>query len=119
MDFAGLLARNVYMLRDQLYPGHLCWYFRKNTPWKYKFDVGLQYLVEAGLIVRWLKIKTEDFLGVDFESKLRSDGDGSATTLALSLSHTQGVFFFLFLGWPCGIAVFWGEIVRMRKTKET
>lgn len=48
--------RNTYLLREQLYPGHLCWYFQKNTPWKYKFDEGIQRLVEAGLIVYWIKV---------------------------------------------------------------
>ena len=46
------------MLREQIYPSHLCWYFRKNTAWKYKFDIGLQRLVEAGLIVHWIQVLT-------------------------------------------------------------
>ncbi|MPC72054.1 hypothetical protein E2C01_066347 [Portunus trituberculatus] len=47
--------RNTFLLQEQLYPGHLCWYFQKNTAWKYKFDWGIQRLVEAGLIAHWIK----------------------------------------------------------------
>ncbi|XP_042861565.1 ionotropic receptor 21a-like [Penaeus japonicus] len=53
--FVDYEADNSYMLREQLYPGHLCWYFQKNTAWKYKFDRGIRRLVESGLIAHWIK----------------------------------------------------------------
>lgn len=43
----------VYTLREQLYLGNLAFFFTKNTPWKYKFDVGIQRLLEAGLVWHW------------------------------------------------------------------
>lgn len=43
----------VYTLKDQLYEGNLVFFFRKNTPWRHKFDVGLRRLVEAGLVQKW------------------------------------------------------------------
>lgn len=46
-------GRYVYTLREQLYLGSLAFFFTKNTPWKYKFDVGMRRLVEAGLVWRW------------------------------------------------------------------
>ena len=57
-----------------------------------------------------IQIKTEDFLGIDFKSKLRSDGD-SNPSLALSLSHTQGVFFLLILGLVSSGIIFLREMV--------
>ncbi|KAK7079409.1 hypothetical protein SK128_014473, partial [Halocaridina rubra] len=46
-------SSEVYGLREEVYPTHFSWLFRKNTPWKYKFDVGLQRLVEMGLPQKW------------------------------------------------------------------
>lgn len=43
----------VYSLKEQLYLGNLAFFFTKNTPWKYKFDVGMRRLVEAGLVSHW------------------------------------------------------------------
>ncbi|KAA0195335.1 Ionotropic receptor 119, partial [Hyalella azteca] len=48
------IANNSYMLKEQLFPGHLCWYFQKNTPYVYKFDDGIQRLVDSGLVNHWL-----------------------------------------------------------------
>ncbi|XP_042886513.1 probable glutamate receptor [Penaeus japonicus] len=106
-------ATNSYMLRDQLYPGHLCWYFQKNTAWKYKFDRGIRRLVESGLIAHWIKIKTDDFLGHDFERKQNRQGK-ERQNQALTLDHLQGVFFILAMSWAAGVLVFVGEVLRHR-----
>ncbi|KAG0714467.1 hypothetical protein GWK47_014101 [Chionoecetes opilio] len=50
-------VRRTYMLRDQLYPAHLCWYFRKHSPWKHRMDTGLARMVEAGLVQYWIKVR--------------------------------------------------------------
>ena len=47
------------MLQDQLYPAHLCWYFRKHSPWKHKMDQGLARVVEAGLVRHWMQVRHE------------------------------------------------------------
>lgn len=44
---------HVYTLREQLYLGNLAFFFTKNTPWTYKFDIGMRHLVEAGLVWQW------------------------------------------------------------------
>ncbi|KAK7076978.1 hypothetical protein SK128_013341 [Halocaridina rubra] len=46
-------SSETYGLREEVYPTHFSWLFRKNTPWKYKFDEGLQRLVEMGLPKKW------------------------------------------------------------------
>ncbi|KAK4323243.1 hypothetical protein Pmani_006026 [Petrolisthes manimaculis] len=43
----------VYPLKEQLYLGNLAFFFAKNTPWKYKFDIGMRRLVEGGLVWQW------------------------------------------------------------------
>nr|XP_027207752.1 ionotropic receptor 21a-like [Penaeus vannamei] len=106
-------VENSYMLREQLYPGHLCWYFQKNTAWKYKFDHGIRRLVESGLIAHWIKVKTEDFLGRDFERKQQLRAK-ERENQALSLEHLQGVFFILAMSWAAGGLVFAGEVLRHR-----
>ncbi|XP_066975367.1 uncharacterized protein [Macrobrachium rosenbergii] len=51
----------VYSLRDQLYPAYLSFRFQKHTPWKYKFDIGMQRLYESGLIQLWFQRALGDF----------------------------------------------------------
>lgn len=51
----------VYPLKEQLYPGNLAFFFAKNTPWKYKFDIGMRRLVEAGLVWHWYSELMEDY----------------------------------------------------------
>ncbi|XP_037795084.1 ionotropic receptor 21a-like [Penaeus monodon] len=104
-------VENSYMLREQLYPGHLCWYFQKNTAWKYKFDHGIRRLVESGLIAHWIEVKTEDFLGRDFDRKQKLRAK-EREKQALSLDHLQGVFFILAMSWAAGVVVFAGEVLR-------
>ncbi|XP_047499547.1 ionotropic receptor 21a-like [Penaeus chinensis] len=111
--YSSLEVKNSYMLREQLYPGHLCWYFQKNTAWKYKFDHGIRRLVESGLIAYWIKLKTEDFLGRDFE-KGQQLQDEERRNQALGLEHLQGVFFVLAMSWAAGVLVFAAESLRHR-----
>ncbi|XP_066964513.1 ionotropic receptor 21a-like [Macrobrachium rosenbergii] len=103
--------KNTYMLREQIYPGHLCWYFPKNTAWKHKFDYGIQRLVEAGLIARWIKLKTEDFLGRDFEKRQEMEAHERKKS-ALTIEHLQGVFFILVMSWFLSVFVFITELIR-------
>ncbi|XP_068207781.1 ionotropic receptor 21a-like [Palaemon carinicauda] len=104
-------AKNSYMLREQLYPGHLCWYFQKNTAWKYKFDWGIQRLVESGLIAYWLKIKNEDFLGRDFERRQQLESE-ERSEQSLTLEHLQGAFFLLLIAWISSTIVLLVEILH-------
>ncbi|KAK8378625.1 hypothetical protein O3P69_009371 [Scylla paramamosain] len=46
----------TYMLKEQLYPAHLCWYYKKHSPWKHRLDRGLVRLVEAGLVGHWIQV---------------------------------------------------------------
>nr|XP_027215329.1 ionotropic receptor 21a-like [Penaeus vannamei] len=111
--FVDYKVKNSYMLSEQLYPSYLCWYFQKNTAWKYKFNHGLRRLVESGLVEYWVKIKTEDFLGRGFERRQQLQ-DTERDIQALSLEHLQGVFFLLAMSWAAGGLVFAAEVLRHR-----
>ncbi|KAK4323261.1 hypothetical protein Pmani_006043 [Petrolisthes manimaculis] len=90
MLFRDLGHHNVYTLREQLYLGNLAFFFTKNTPWEYKFDVGMRRLVEAGLVWQWYsEIMEED----RHSGKLRE-----SRLPVLSLSHLQGPFLLLVVG---------------------
>ncbi|XP_071516177.1 uncharacterized protein [Panulirus ornatus] len=76
-------AAKWYMVREQLLPSYTSWYFPKHTPWKDKFDQGIQRLVEAGLCQHWLK-------GVeDSNSEPPRGVKGFANTITLIKSVTR------------------------------
>ncbi|KAK4323255.1 hypothetical protein Pmani_006037 [Petrolisthes manimaculis] len=84
----------VYPLKEQLYMANLAFFFTKNTPWKYKFDIGIRRLVEAGLVWYWYSDIMQDDVNNDKVLELRLP--------VLSLSHLQGPFLLLTVG--CGVA---------------
>lgn len=58
---------DVYHLKAQLYEGNLAFLFRKGTPWRHRFNVGLQRLVEAGLVYQWHSEIMDEFPTSDGE----------------------------------------------------
>ncbi|KAK4323257.1 hypothetical protein Pmani_006039 [Petrolisthes manimaculis] len=80
----------VYPLKEQLYLGNLAFFFTKNTPWKYKFDVGMRRLLEAGLVSHWYSELMEE---TSHGGKVRE-----SRLPVLSLSHLQGPFLLLVVG---------------------
>ncbi|XP_068213698.1 uncharacterized protein [Palaemon carinicauda] len=100
----------VYSFQEQLYPGYLAFAVQKNAPWKYKFDVGMQWMLEAGLIQKWYNDAMDDFRGY-FETKPGPE------LHALSLEHLQGPFLFYIVGLFLGLLVLLWEIL-IPETKE-
>lgn len=81
---------HIYSLKEELYVGNLAYYFTKHTPWKYKFDIGMRRLIEAGLVWHWysdimqedryqVKVCTESLIG------LYSSSDGIEWLYATSV----------------------------------
>lgn len=70
----------VYHMTPQLYKGHLVFLFKKHTPWRNKFNTGLQRLVEAGLVFKW----HEEVM----DESPRSKGEVGAPLLLSHLQHT-------------------------------
>ena len=58
---------DVYHMRTQLYEGNLAFFFRKGTPWRHKFNMGLQRLMEAGLVYKWHSEIMDEFPAGDEE----------------------------------------------------
>ncbi|KAK3875548.1 hypothetical protein Pcinc_019597 [Petrolisthes cinctipes] len=79
----------VYPLKEQLYPGNQAFYFTKHTPWKYKFDIGMQRLVDSGLIWHWYS---------DIMQEASHSNKDKSRLPVLSLSHLQGSFLLLAVG---------------------
>ncbi|XP_071552924.1 glutamate receptor ionotropic, delta-2-like [Panulirus ornatus] len=101
---------NFYEVGERMLPGYLSWYFPKYVPWKYKFDQGIQAVLEAGLFEHWLKVEMDDLLGRRGDQHLM----GEQTTMVLTLQHLQGLFYILILAWVASVAVFLLELLRPR-----
>ena len=52
----------TYTLKEQLYSGYLSFLIHKHSPWKYKFDIGIQRLLEGGLVEKWYWEAMGDFI---------------------------------------------------------
>ncbi|XP_064091364.1 uncharacterized protein LOC135205033 [Macrobrachium nipponense] len=102
----------VYSLREQLYPGHLAFMVKKNTPWKYKFDTGMQWMFETGLIQKWHKDAMDEFRGY-LETKPAPE------LVPLSLAHLQGPFLIYILSILLAILVLLWEILYHPRKKKT
>ncbi|XP_063844821.1 uncharacterized protein LOC135091270 isoform X2 [Scylla paramamosain] len=89
----------TYMLKEQLYPAHLCWYYKKHSPWKHRLDRGLE--------------KTNQLLGRGWQSE---DG-GTRQDSPLSLQHLQAPFLILLLVLLVSVLVLLVEII-LHKLKE-
>ncbi|XP_066958482.1 probable glutamate receptor [Macrobrachium rosenbergii] len=105
----NLLRNNVrakgktYVLREQIYPGALAFFVNKNTPWKGKFDVGIQRLVEAGLVNKWYNDIMEDNTGQ------LAIQPSSVKERPLNIANLQGAFLILALGLTMTLIIFLAE----------
>ncbi|XP_066968121.1 ionotropic receptor 21a-like [Macrobrachium rosenbergii] len=99
----------VYSLQEQLYPGYLAFLVHKNSPWKYKFDQGIQWLMETGLLLKWYQQSMEEFIAPVKEDK-------SLHLQSLSLAHLQGCFLMLCFGFCVSILAMAWEVVSHRGT---
>ncbi|XP_068234255.1 ionotropic receptor 21a-like [Palaemon carinicauda] len=56
------IGEKVYMVKERLYASYVSLLFHKHVPWKYKYDIGMEKLREAGLIQKWYKQHIDVFL---------------------------------------------------------
>ncbi|XP_063874195.1 uncharacterized protein LOC135107839 [Scylla paramamosain] len=90
---------DVYHLKVQLYQGNLAFLFRKSTPWRHKFNMGLQRLVEAGLVYKWHSQIMDKFPAGKGERREREPTE-------LTLGHLQSSFLILGLGAGLAVVIF-------------
>lgn len=98
----------VYYFSERIYEADLVFYFRKGTPWKYKFDEGIQRLVESSLIDKWRGDIINEVRGNNTEGRKES------AEQSLSVSHLQGPFLILVIGISLASSSFVIEILRGR-----
>ncbi|XP_068214133.1 ionotropic receptor 21a-like [Palaemon carinicauda] len=97
----------VYPLKEQIYVGNLAFLFRKNTPWKGKFNNGMRRLIESGLVAKFYK----DILS-KYEN--RKEKEGLSNLSLLTIAHLQGPFMLLVVGLAASTLVLLGEVVLRR-----
>ncbi|XP_068227416.1 probable glutamate receptor [Palaemon carinicauda] len=96
----------TYVLKEQIYPGALAFFVSKNTPWKGKFDAGIQRLVEAGLVNKWYNDIMED----NSDQQQVSGQTSSAKERPLTISNLQGAFLILTLAIAMTLIIFIAEL---------
>ncbi|XP_064078551.1 ionotropic receptor 21a-like [Macrobrachium nipponense] len=94
----------TYRMKERLYPGYLVFLIYKHAPWRFKIDVGIQRLTEAGLIQKWYDDTMDEF-------RDKFGEDRSLGQLAFSLSHLQGPFYILMGGACISLMCFCGEYI--------
>ncbi|KAG7172881.1 Glutamate receptor ionotropic, delta-1-like 29 [Homarus americanus] len=92
----------VYFVKEQIYQANLAFFFRRNTPWKYKFDQGIQSLVESGLVHKWY----DDIMSDIKKITTTSEEDSGPSEQPLSLGHLQGPFLLHLVGLLSSLTVF-------------
>ncbi|KAG0710233.1 hypothetical protein GWK47_023227 [Chionoecetes opilio] len=113
-------APSWYIMREPLMTGALQCYFRRHTPWKYKFDDSFRRLVEGGLFQQWTKEEMTQFNdrgGKGSGQAVGSDprrGSGEGPAPPLTLLHLQGAFYVLGIVWVAGGGVLLMEILTHR-----
>ncbi|XP_066961932.1 glutamate receptor ionotropic, kainate glr-3-like [Macrobrachium rosenbergii] len=85
-------SHRIYSLRDMIYSANIAFFFKKDTPWVYKFDQGIQRVVEANLMQKWYADILRDRAGSSKEEPTES------SEKPLSLIHLQGPFLILAIG---------------------
>ncbi|XP_071519963.1 ionotropic receptor 21a-like [Panulirus ornatus] len=102
----------IYTMKEQVYKGNLAFVFQKGTPWKFKFDDGLQRMVEAGLVHKWYSDLMGEFkMGIEEQLQdLCFHHQGSSSQLqSLTLAHLQGPLYLLLTGLIISTVCFIGE----------
>ncbi|XP_042224677.1 glutamate receptor ionotropic, delta-1-like isoform X2 [Homarus americanus] len=85
------VTQDTYLMKEQVYPGHMSWFMPKNTPYSAKVSALLTRLREAGVINKFFLIH---FARVSETFKNTQE----STMQALSIKHLQGAFLLHLLG---------------------
>nr|XP_045604091.1 glutamate receptor ionotropic, delta-1-like [Procambarus clarkii] len=109
----------VYFVKEQIYEANLAVFFRKNTPWKYKFDWGIQSLVEAGLVQKWYDDVVDQLKRTHIKARKLWYAGGESPSKPLSLAHLQGPFLCYLVGSVAGLGMFLLEHVRHTRFTHT
>ncbi|KAA0192262.1 Ionotropic receptor 131 [Hyalella azteca] len=98
------------------------WGFRRGAPFRRRMDTGIQRLVEAGLIRKWLddltQLRAKNGIATpakDDGSSQSSENDGASNDLVvLGLGHLQASFYILVLGYVVASLVLFVEMTALK-----
>ena len=106
-------AAESYLLKEQIYSGALVFYLKENTPWKHRFDIGIQRLVESGLVDKWYN----DIMSQVTYKPTSGDNDASSSKeRPLDLNNLQGPFMLLGVGLLLSVISF---LIELKNKQET
>ncbi|XP_076031104.1 ionotropic receptor 21a-like [Oratosquilla oratoria] len=80
------LSKTSYIMKDEVYSGHLSWFLPKNTPYTDRISRSLQSLREGGILLKLYREHMEAALGPAVQDKKVGRGDKSME-LTLVLNH--------------------------------
>ncbi|KAK8394037.1 hypothetical protein O3P69_006315 [Scylla paramamosain] len=121
-------VHNYTRIQEELFPSPVVWIFPKHVPWKHKFDVTINRMVEAGLIRHWyteesMKFKrwvhnnrTRELQQKDArnpkEEQEEEEAKDEEKRAPLSFQHLRTLFTLIAVSWVMGAAVMEGEARR-------
>ncbi|XP_076045866.1 uncharacterized protein LOC143028116 [Oratosquilla oratoria] len=118
---------DLYLGRENVYPGMSGWPFPHDAPYKHVFDKKIMQVTESGLYDQWSREIVAEaqrqgrleakLLEEEAKAKRGSEDDPDKEdqkTGVLTLDHMQGLFFLIVLGWILSIVVFTLEVATHR-----
>ncbi|KAK7086323.1 hypothetical protein SK128_012987 [Halocaridina rubra] len=102
------VLQETYLMKTQIYSGHLAWFLPKNTPYTSKISSLLSRLNEVGIVPSLFQnhFRSVTASNQDDKKNLASD--------ALGIEHLQGAFLFLIVGLAVSFIIFLGEFTCVR-----
>lgn len=76
----------MYFLKERINEGAIHFYFRKNTPWKHKFDEGMSGLLNSGFIGKWMDEINQMLKGKLYEKVRKCGFVNSPKPMAFTLN---------------------------------
>lgn len=102
-------ATQVYIAREEFFPGGFGWAFPKDSPYLSSFDRVFQRLVESGLIDKWMTDLIQLSASENREKVLlEAEVEGAE---AFTVFHLQGIFLIMLGGFLLALMAFLGEVM--------
>ncbi|XP_064077641.1 ionotropic receptor 21a-like [Macrobrachium nipponense] len=98
------LGDQIYEVKERVYPSYLSLVFHKHTPWKNKYDVETEKLLETGILKRWYNEHMAKY-------EKRKESSSPLYLTPLSLHHLQGSFLLHLGGVIIGLLALTAEVV--------
>ncbi|XP_063588933.1 glutamate receptor ionotropic, kainate glr-3-like [Penaeus indicus] len=97
------VTKDTYLMKEQVYPGHLSWFLPKNTAYTTKISRLLTRLKEVGLLQKLFKNHFQSV--ASFEAEQRTGPQ------ALSIAQLQGAFLLLAFGGVTSLVILFIEVI--------